>query len=77
MFGSRTLSICGQYIWTSGFLKDMHIFRAPGRWHRQTQKLTEHLPWGRFKNAEVCTEGILFYQFTTFLYLAESGEWVQ
>jgi len=50
----------------------MHIFRAPGSWNWQNYKLKEHLPWGWFQHNKVCTRGIFLYQFTTFLYLAES-----
>ena len=77
MFGSRTLWGIGQYISTSSFPKDMHIFRTPGSRNWQNRKLKEHLPWGRSQHNEICTGGILLYQFTTFPYLAESAGEVQ
>jgi len=40
-------------------------------------KVEEHLLWGRSQHNQVCTGGILFCQFTIFLYLAESDGWVQ
>jgi len=54
------------------------IFRAPGIWNgRQNRKSNEHLSVVRSKHSKICTRGILFYQFTTLLYLAESDKWVQ
>jgi len=55
----------------------MHIFRVLEVEIGQNRKFKEHLPWGRFQHNEICTGGILLYQFTIFLYLAESAEWVQ
>ena len=77
MFGSRTSWSSGRYISTFRFPKEMHIFWEPGRWKWQNRKLKEHLPWGRSQKNEGCTGAILLYQFTNFLYLAESCGWVQ
>jgi len=77
MFESRTSWSSGRYIQTFRFPKDMHLFQEPGRWTWQNRKLKEHLLWGRSQKNEVCTGGIFLYQFTNFLYLAESCGWVQ
>jgi len=73
MFRSRTLWVSDWYLWTSRSPKDMHIFRAPESWKWQIRRNA----YCSSQKNEVCTGGILLYQFTIFLNLAKSCGWIQ
>jgi len=72
----RTSWDSGRYISTSRFSINLNL---SGSWKLKLAKPEiEGTPTvGTISTQQVCTGEILLYQFTTFLYLAESDGWVQ